>query len=554
VTVDLSNAYGIIDQVHLPFAMGAKVVVTPGGILNPWFYRSIPKSGITCLFTISAMFERWMKLPEGTGLDFSGLRLVVLGGASVSAADKRRYYEFLQKHGAGHVTLLNGYGISELGGACCLSTADVDDESIGYPLPGVRVRLFDEERGEFLLPGEAPCEGILYLYAPSVATREMNGAEILKVEYQEGLPYVCTNDLVRVDADGRITFLGRANRYFINEEGRKYESGRVETEFSRQPGIENCCIAPVYVKTTHDNIPMLCTKTLEGAGKPQDIILKALRKIFVAGKTLEPESLPCRVMIAEELPRNANGKIDLFKIGRGEVEGDVFTIEPVRIHKEIVDFLLVPYEEGPADMIKEVFDGISAELKSSVPFTQDNSNNKTREDQKMKTAKSAFEAWNGMNRMGMQMMKNMMEKSGMNKVPFFNSGSFCKMPNMQEQTTQAMARMEEMNRVALDMMQKMFDQNCKMMNQFMAMMQNMAAQGDGKSEESGEGTGAAGDKAAATETTADAEEKTAAEEAAEAAEAAVTDEAAEKKAATEKKAAPKKKATGTKTKKEPKEE
>ena len=41
VIVDLSNAYSIIDQVHVPFAMGASVAVVPGGVLNPWFYTYV---------------------------------------------------------------------------------------------------------------------------------------------------------------------------------------------------------------------------------------------------------------------------------------------------------------------------------------------------------------------------------------------------------------------------------------------------------------------------------------------------------------------------------
>ncbi len=67
------------------------------------------------------MFEHWMKLPEETAFDFSSLRGVVLGGSVVSAKDKRRYAQFLKKHGAADVLLFNGYGISELGGACCIS-------------------------------------------------------------------------------------------------------------------------------------------------------------------------------------------------------------------------------------------------------------------------------------------------------------------------------------------------------------------------------------------------------------------------------------------------
>ena len=511
VIVDLSNAYSAIDQVHVPFAMGAAVVMAPGGVLNPWFYKAIPHYGITFLFTISAMFERWMKLPETKCPDFSRARFVVLGGAAVSAADKRRYYEFMQAHGAGEITLLNGYGISELGGACCLSSPDIDDESIGWPLQGVSVRLQREADGVYLTPSDAPCEGVLYLSSPSLATAELDGKETVKYEQIDGKAYICTNDYARLESDGRLTFLGRANRCFINEEGRRYESGRVETEVARQSGIESCCVVPVYIKTTHDNIPMLCVKTLDGETPPTEVIREALRQVFIAQKTLDPEYIPYRVMLADELPRNANGKIDLYKISRGEVEGKTFTVETVRLLDRITDFRLVPYEEGPADMIKEVFDGIAAEIKGSLPCNkskQNNSNKNKTEETEMNAAKKAFESFNGMNRMGMQLMKNMMGRisqavpgkdpenaapcgmpdlhkiqagiQAMNqkaaeKIPPLGKlmdaqGSAQELaksmiPAMREQMTQMMQGMQEMNRIALDTMQSMFDANCRMMAQ-----------------------------------------------------------------------------------------
>ena len=514
VIVDLSNAYGIIDQIHLPFAMGASVAVTPGGVLNPWFYKAIPACRITFMFTISAMFERWMKMPKAKDLDFSSLRFVVLGGASVSAEDKRRYYDFMQAHGAGDITLLNGYGISELGGACCLSSADLNDESIGCPLPGVKVRLLCEESGEFLTSRDAPCEGVMYLTSPAVATPELDGMTIMKAEIVEGEPYICTNDLVRMEEDGKLTFLGRANRYFLHDEGRKYESGRVETEISRQSGIESCCIVPVYVKTTHDNIPMLCVKTLEGNEDSTDVVRRALRQVFITEKTLKPDQIPCRVLLAKELPRNGNGKIDLYKISRGDVEGETFTVETVRVLERITDFRLHSYDNGPADMIQEVFDGISAELKSNMPFNKNKSKDKKGDESAMKTPKKAFETFNSMNRMGMQMMKNMMSKMGqtnpmqsfcgtsgihmpdmkkmMETMQHMNQTAVGKMqgmmpdvqgmtsdtakkmmPVMQDQMGQMMNCMEEMNKIALDTMQKVFDQNCKMMNQFFDSVQKM---------------------------------------------------------------------------------
>ena len=528
--VDLSNAYSMIDQVHVPFAMGAAVVCVPGGVLNPRFYRAIPQYGISFLFTISAMFERWMKLPEKKRPDFSSLRFVVLGGTSVSAADKRRYYEFMKENGAKDITLLNGYGISELGGACILSGPDIDDESIGRPLPGVSVRLLDEDTGKYLSEKDAPCDGVLYLHSPSIATPELDGREVMKVEEIDGKPYVCTNDLVRLEADGRLTFLGRANRYFINDEGRKYESGRVETEFARQSGIESCGVVPVYVKTTHDNIPMLCVSVLDGEDDPKGVVLKALRSIFIEEKTLKPHDVPGRIMIAEELPRNGNGKIDLYRINRGEVEGETFTAEPVKRDGALTDFRLVPYEEGPADMIKEVFDGISAELRSSMPFNNRNtdSTNGNKEECNMNKF-NPFSAFMAMNKMGMQMMQNMMNQMSQNKdssqgkgMPDMSKMMGCMpdmskmmggmpdmskmmggmqemskkfmagmpdvqdmvqkqagamLPGMQQQMNQMMAYMSQMNRMGYEMMQKMLDQQTAMMNQFFQLAGGLQAAG-----------------------------------------------------------------------------
>ena len=48
------------------------------------------------------------------------------------------------------------------------------------------------------------------------------------------------------------------------------------------------------------------------------------------------------------------------------------------------------------------------------------------------------------------------------------------MPIMQQQMIQMMGFMAQMNQTALGMMQTMFDQNCKLMNQFMDAANAMA--------------------------------------------------------------------------------
>lgn len=365
--LDLSNSYGIINQVHLPFAMGATLVTIPLGFLNPWFHKAISAYRISFLFSASYMFDRWMKMPEDTDFDFASLKFVALGGTAVSAAEKHSYNDFIEAHGGKDVVILNGYGLSELGGACALSSPDLDDETIGYALPGMVIRLYDEKTETFFDPGDKGGEGVLYLSGPTMAGWQLDGNEVIKVDMIEDQPFVCTNDLVRMDPDGRITYLGRANRFFMRDEGRKYESGRVETEFNRLKEINACAIVPVYYKIEHDTIPMLVVKPLDGSGEPKDVILGALRKVFIEEKTLVEDNIPARVLIAESLPRNTNGKVDLYKLNQGQVEGDIFTVEQVRDEEgQLKDFTLTPFEEdSTSDVVEMVIGGIAAEAKES---------------------------------------------------------------------------------------------------------------------------------------------------------------------------------------------
>ena len=432
--VDLSNSYGMIDQVHLPLSLGATVIAVPGGLLNPLFYKCIAYYRISFLFSISSIFDRWMKMPEDTELDFSSLKFVALGGTSVSAVDKKRYHAFIEAHGGKDVVILNGYGLSELGGACCLSSPDLDDETIGLPMPGITIKLYNEDEERFFTPQGNDNEGVLYMSALSMATAQLDGEDVVKVEVIDRKTYICTNDLVRVGEDGRITYLGRANRFFLREEGRKYESGRVETEFSRLEDIESCAIGPVYVKKRHDNIPMLCVKTLNSEASSVDIMIDAFRHMFITKKTLPEEDLPCRVMIVETFPLNVNGKLDLFQLNRGQVSGDVYDVEEIRESGQLTGFKLTPCQDETGDLIEQVYEDIKAdikaELKGRLPMNILNQNVK-KENHTMENSNKFFENINGMFHMHQQMLNNMQGLMGQKFPKFDPSNSIFQTPEME---------------------------------------------------------------------------------------------------------------------------
>ena len=492
VTVDLGSSYGIVNQIHAPLCVGGALVTVPGNAFNPALFKAVPEYGVTLLFCNEAILELWMKQTPLAAMDFSPLRCVVLGGSSVSSAAKHRLHEFLCEHGGKDILLINGYGLSELSGACILSTPELNDESIGYAMPGVEFCLYDEDSDTFRSMEELPASGVLYLRSDAMTCGRLDDQVIVKTEMVFGREYVCSNDYVSVDDTGKITYLGRANRYFINNDGIKYEAGRVETEIARQTGIESCGVVPVYVHILHDNIPMLCVQPVAHDGTAPEVIRQALTKVFAVDRTLAPDQLPHRAMIVDELPRNANGKIDVFRIQRGEVSGRQYKIEAIKRRGRISGILLAPTEDNGNDLLQNVMRSIAKDMmENSAPFRYFN-HSKT-EDTEMNQNNSPFTFFNSMNQARaymMNMMKNMAPGGQQGQGWFFPPMMFGmpqaqQMPQMQQQMQQMMAMyMNQMYLMTKQMMETMYSQNMQMLDKLNEMVQKeLAPSGEQRPEE-----------------------------------------------------------------------
>lgn len=404
VSIDLSNVYALANQLHAPLALNAAVVMVPGAAFNPLYYRAVTDTEMSVLFTTPAQLEMWIQLIPAPNFDFSTLRCVVSGGAAMSVRSKKRIRSFLTRHGAKNLRLIDGYGLSELGGACILSTTDPEDASIGYPLPGVEVRLFDEESGVFKGREDAPCTGVLYLRSDAMTCGFLDGQDLVRQEIVEGKRFLCSNDLVSMDETGKITFLGRANRYFLNNDGIKYESGKVEIAFSGQEGIESCGVVPVYLKSIHDNIPMLCVKPLINDDTAEAVVCRALETVFLKDQSLALTNIPLRVLIAEELPRNPNGKIDANRIGRGLVVGRRYAVETDRENEQITGFRLTVVEEHCEDVLHEAANTIIEDIFAEYKDFGCVYNFNQKEDNQMFNFNDAQNFFRNMNQMGSQWM------------------------------------------------------------------------------------------------------------------------------------------------------
>ena len=342
--MDMSSAYAFTDMVHLTLAFGGRLVLSPGVRYIEDIAAVIEKNRVNVLFATALYMDALIKLKQKP--DLSALEFVFVGGSYVSASQKARYNSFLEGCGSG-ARVTSGYGLSETAGACILSDPDRDDDSMGRPLPGVKIKLYDEDEEKYYGLSDGPRRGVLFISSPSVSRGRIGRKRFFKLEDIDGEKYLNTYDLVEADEDGYLRYAGRMNRYFVNNEGIRFDAGLIETALSAQPGIEYCCITPGYDKTMHDTIPVLNVSLTEKDGDAEGMVEEALIRVFIGDGKIKDTNLPGQCMIAKRLPLNDAGKVDAHRIKDGRVKGRLYRIRPERQNGVLKDIELVPFKDAP---------------------------------------------------------------------------------------------------------------------------------------------------------------------------------------------------------------
>ena len=356
--MDLSTAYGAVDMMHLPLSFGATVVTIPMGLLNPLAPMAIGEYRMNVLFAAGRLLDLWMK--NGVRPDLSDLEYISLGGSYLPAAAKKRYDNYLKKCGS-RVKTANGYGLSEIGGACIIASPDREDDAIGFPMADVSVKLYDEEEGRFYDPGDGPETGVMFLSSQSLSSGRLGDDVILPIEEIDGVRYLNTYDLVRVNDDGSLSCIGRMDKYFVNNEGIRFDAGLVESAIAAEEDILECALAPEYDDGLHDTIPVLYVTVYNGSpGSRQDVrkVTDALKKVFIVDKLIYETNLPGQCVITGDIPHTLTGKVDVHQIKNGTVRGTRYRVTPVFDQTGLSDIRF----ETPRDDIAGGWSGVPVEL------------------------------------------------------------------------------------------------------------------------------------------------------------------------------------------------
>lgn len=232
-------------------------------------------------------------------LDFSAVRAVIAGGGP-SAPDlvlaARRAF------GAGYSIR---YSSTESGGVGLATALDADDDeacrSVGRPRPGVEAAVRDSDGSE-LPPGRV---GELWLRSPTVMSGYWGDPAATAAALADG--WLRTGDLASVDEQGLYRLAGRLDEMYIRGGYNVYPL-EVENALGGHPGVAEVAVMgrpdPVMGHTG-----LAVVVPAEGYEPPT---LEDLRAF--GAPSLARHKLPEAAVVAGELPRRPNGKLDRVRL------------------------------------------------------------------------------------------------------------------------------------------------------------------------------------------------------------------------------------------------
>jgi len=270
------HVHGLFVALHCAFLSGCPMV---------WLARYNEAEVIaglarsTVMMGVPTFYTRLLADPAFTRGRAEHMRLFVCGSAPLLAST---FAEFEERTGK---RILERYGMSE---AVILTTNPLSGErlagSVGYPLPGVDLRI---EGGE---------TGVIQVKGPSVFSGYWRMPDKTREDFTED-GFFITGDVARQDPDGRVWISGRAKDLIICGGFNVYPK-EIELVLDELDGVAESAV----IGAPHPDFGEAVVAVVLGAGD-EAAIIAAARVSLAAFK------VPKRVFFVDELPRNAMGKV-----------------------------------------------------------------------------------------------------------------------------------------------------------------------------------------------------------------------------------------------------
>jgi malonyl-CoA/methylmalonyl-CoA synthetase len=268
------HVHGLFVAMHCAFLSGAPMVWLPK-FDDAQVLAGLARS--TVMMGVPTFYTRLLANPGFTREAAAHMRLFICGSAPLLEST---FAEFEERTGK---RILERYGMSE---AVIITSNPLDGEripgSVGYPLPGVDLRIGDDE--------------VIQIKGPSVFCGYWRMPEKTAEEFTAD-GYFRTGDVGRQDPDGRAWISGRAKDLIISGGYNVYPK-EVELILDELPGVTESAVVGV----PHPDFGEGVVAVVMGVGD-EAAMIAACRSQLAAYKS------PKRVVFVDELPRNAMGKV-----------------------------------------------------------------------------------------------------------------------------------------------------------------------------------------------------------------------------------------------------
>ncbi len=251
--------------------------------------------GATCLMGVPTFYTRLLDQPGLTREATRAMRLFVSGSAPLLARTHDAWREV-----TGHA-ILERYGMTETG---ILASNPYDGDrvagSVGFPLPGVDLRLVDGG-GQIVAPNAV---GAIEVKGPNVCSGYWRNEAATREAFGDD-GWFATGDLASKDARGYLSIVGRDKDLIITG-GLNVYPKEVEAAIDAAPGVTESAVIGVPHLDLGEAVVAVVTPA--DAGVSEAAVLSAV------GEVLAPYKRPKRILFVAELPRNAMGKVEKARL------------------------------------------------------------------------------------------------------------------------------------------------------------------------------------------------------------------------------------------------
>ena len=244
----------------------------------------------TGLIVVPVMFDRIMQLPEQIRNRYS-CRSLRFAAASGSRMNPDVVIAFMDQFGD---VVVNNYNATEAGMIASATPEDLRaaPDTAGKPAPGTEIRIFDENLKE------VPVGDVGQIFARSGSLFEGYSSGATK-KFHDG--FMASGDMGYLDGNGRLFVVGRDDEMIVSG-GENVYPIEVEKILMTHPGVAEAAVLGIDDQKYGQRLAAFVVLQ-PATSATSDGLKQHVRE------NLANYKVPREIIVLEELPRNATGKI-----------------------------------------------------------------------------------------------------------------------------------------------------------------------------------------------------------------------------------------------------